>query len=246
LMVTWCALKFHPKETPNIRSFFSGHYQCYGVNIQAASDHLSRFTHFSFAAPGVTGDRAAIKQCSLHDLVEALPRGHCCIGDAAYCPSEHMVPVYQGADKLNSRYDNFNFFASQCRIRVEMAFGMMQMKWGILQQPLGCKMSNMLWLAQAIARLHNYCINERLAAGETNSFELSADLIPGYVPTVPHNNNGDPIDLEGLFAGTFDGYSHLREHMANRVHSLQLERPAQDKKRRHTFDEIGEDVDETV
>ena len=28
-------------EVGNVRSFFSGHYQCYGVNIQAAADHLS-------------------------------------------------------------------------------------------------------------------------------------------------------------------------------------------------------------
>ena len=35
------------KEAKNVRSFFSGHYQCYGVNIQAAADHHCRFIHFS-------------------------------------------------------------------------------------------------------------------------------------------------------------------------------------------------------
>jgi hypothetical protein len=45
------------KEVKNVRSFFSGHYQCYGINIQAAADHQSHFIHLSFAAPGVTGDR---------------------------------------------------------------------------------------------------------------------------------------------------------------------------------------------
>jgi DDE superfamily endonuclease len=120
-------------EVKNVRSFFSGHYQCYGVNIQACADHHSHFVHFAFAAPGVTGDRNAIKQCSLYDLIESLPRGVCIIGDAAYTPTEHMVPIYQGVDKLNAKYDNFNFYASQLRIRVEMAFGIMQSKWGILQ-----------------------------------------------------------------------------------------------------------------
>jgi DDE superfamily endonuclease len=52
------------KEAKNVRAFFSGHYQCYGINIQAATDHQSRFIFLSFAAPGVTGDRTAIKQCS--------------------------------------------------------------------------------------------------------------------------------------------------------------------------------------
>jgi hypothetical protein len=35
------------QEVKNVRSFFSGHYQCYGVNIQAAADHHCRFIHFS-------------------------------------------------------------------------------------------------------------------------------------------------------------------------------------------------------
>jgi DDE superfamily endonuclease len=93
------------KEVQNVRSFFSGHYQCYGVNVQAACDHHSRFTCFAFAAPGVTGDREAIKQCSLYQLIEQLPVGYCVIGDAAYQPTEHMVPVYQGAEKLVPKYD---------------------------------------------------------------------------------------------------------------------------------------------
>lgn len=233
-------------EAANVRSFFSGHYQCYGVNIQAATDHISRFTHFAFAAPGVTGDRAAIKACSLHDLVESLPQGICCIGDAAYAPSEHMVPVYQGVDKLNKKYDNFNFYASQCRIRVEMAFGMMQMKWGILQRPVGCTLHNMLWLAQAIARLHNYCINERIDNGE-QGFDVINEAIPGYVPTVPHNVDGDPILLQALFGGTYEGYSHLREYMANRVERLQLCRPGNSTKRKREEDgNPVEDLDNCI
>jgi DDE superfamily endonuclease len=212
------------EEVKNVRSFFSGHYQCYGVNIQAAADHNSRFIHFSFAAPGVTGDRDAIKQCSLFDLVESLPKGICVIGDAAYQPTEHMVPVYQGVDKLCVKYDNFNFFASQCRIRVEMAFGMMQSKWGILQRPLSCSLSNMLWLVQAIARLHNFCISERLAQQQP-PFEVPDSLVPGYIPAVPHNDDGDPVCLGGAFVGTVDGHSFIREWMATRVEKEHLKRP---------------------
>ena len=221
----------------NVRSFFSGHYQCYGINIQAAADHHSRFIHFSFAAPGVTGDRDAIKQCSLYDLNENLPLGVCCIGDAAYEPTEHMVPIYQGADKLTPKYDNFNFFASQCRIRVEMAFGMMQAKWGILQRPVSCTINNMIWLSQAIARLHNYCINERLELEETAALngELTSiiqDSVSNYIPSVPHDKDGDPVRLNLAFEGINDGYSHLREWMAARVQMKQLQRPKSSKKRK--------------
>ena len=112
-----------------------------------------------------------------------------------------------------------------------MAFGMMQAKWGILQRPLGCSMNNMLWLVQAIARLHNYCINEHLAAS-MDPFDIPDHSIPRYVPSVPHNHDGDPIWLDGrAFEGINDGHSFLREWMVNRVHRKQLKRPAISKKR---------------
>jgi hypothetical protein len=229
-------------EVKNVRSFFSGHYQCYGVNIQAAADHHCRFIHFAFAAPGVTGDRDAIKQCSLYGLVEGLPVGVCVIGDAAYQPTEHMVPVYQGADKLVPKYDDFNFFASQCRIRIEMAFGMMQAKWGILQRPLGCSINNMLWLTQAIARLHNYCINERLAV-TMPPFNIVDSSIPSYIPSVPHREDGDPIHLDHAFAGTNDGHSFIREWMVTRVLKKQLKRPGNNESgtstRKRSFETTG-------
>ena len=44
------------KEAKNVRSFFSGHYQTYGMNIQAACDHLCRFTFLGVAGPGVMSD----------------------------------------------------------------------------------------------------------------------------------------------------------------------------------------------
>jgi hypothetical protein len=230
------------REVKNVRSFFSGHYQCYGVNIQAAADHHCRFIHFAFAAPGVSGDRDAIKQCALHDLIEGLPVGICVIGDAAYQPTEHMVPVYQGADKMKAKYDDFNFYASQCRIRIEMAFGMMQAKWGILQRPLACSINNMLWLAQAIARLHNYCINERLA-NDLAPFEVADNACPTYIPSVPHNGAGDPVQLDHAFSGTNEGFSFLREWMANRVARKQLQRPTNSTRKR-ARDEVGDSTEE--
>jgi DDE superfamily endonuclease len=137
------------KEAANVRVFFSGHYQCYGVNCQAATDHLSQFIYFAVAAPGVSKDRDAVKHCGLKNLIEKLRKGVCVIADAAYELTEHMVPVYQGVDKLKPRHDNFNFYASQVQIRAEMAFGMMTNKWGILQRAIGVSLKNIKWLMQA-------------------------------------------------------------------------------------------------
>ena len=227
------------KEVGNVKSYFSGHYQCYGVNVQAVTDHNSRFIFLAFGSPGVTADRDAIRHCSLNELVESLPFGLCVIGDAAYDASEHMVPVYQGMSRENARNDNFNFYASQCRIRVEMAFGLMQMKWGILQRPLACSLKNARWLIQAVGRLHNYVVNERLAGNEGPEMQAPSDptnTVPSYLPTIPRDDEGNIIDLHPLTSRAVDNTtSELREYMAARVAMLGLERPAKNrlaKKRR--------------
>ena len=44
------------KEEHNVQSYFSGHYQTYGVNIQAACDHNCHFLFIGIAGPGVMGD----------------------------------------------------------------------------------------------------------------------------------------------------------------------------------------------
>ena len=222
-------------EVGNVRSYFSGHYQCYGVNIQAGCDHHSRFVHLAFASPGVTADRYAIRHCNLHKLIQSLPLGICAIGDAAYEASEHLVPIYHGVDRLKERNDNFNFFASQLRIRIEMAFGLMQMKWGVLQRPVQCKLSNVKDLVQGIGRLHNFVITERLLRLGITEKEITG---PGYMPSVPHDENGDPIDIEAVFSSiAHRGYSELRERMADRVERKGLQRPVSNKLKRN-YDQV--------
>jgi hypothetical protein len=50
-----------------------------------------------------------------------------------------MVPVYGGNMAKLKENDTFNFFASQLHIRIEMVFGMMVKKWGILQRPVSVR-----------------------------------------------------------------------------------------------------------
>ena len=150
------------REVNNVRFFFSGHYQMHGMNIQGACDHHCRFTFLGVAGPGVMGDRDAINMVKLGSLVEDLPALYCAIGDCAYTASEHLIPIFRGEMARIPRNDNFNFYASQLRIRIEMAFRLMVKKWGILSRPLSIKMIKVKKLMVAIARLHNFCINERL------------------------------------------------------------------------------------
>ena len=71
------------KEVTNVKAYYSGHYECYGLNCQAACDSSLVFLFFGVIAPGKTNDNTAYPQC--HDLVriiENLPLGLYFVGDA--------------------------------------------------------------------------------------------------------------------------------------------------------------------
>jgi hypothetical protein len=57
--------------------------------------------------------------------------------------------------------DDYNFYHSQLPIRVECAFGMLVHCWGILRSaiPLGITIQKTVALVNALAKLHNYCID---------------------------------------------------------------------------------------
>jgi DDE superfamily endonuclease len=106
--------------------------------------------------------------------IEGLPTGYICIGDCAYQPTENLVPIFGGDLALKKHNDAFNYYASQLRIRIEMAFGLMTRKWGILQRPLSNALFSIKHLICCIARLHNFCIDERLKTAAVTS-SLSVD-----------------------------------------------------------------------
>ena len=212
-------------EAKNVRSFFSGHYQAYGVNVQAAADHHCRFTFVGVAGPGVMPDREAITRTPLHQMVASLPGNFCVIGDCAYRPSEQLVPIFGGASAMLAVHDDWNFYASQCRIRIEMAFGLLNQKWGILQSPLKVKLKNVKRIVLATACLHNFCINER----------IRRVLVPTSLQVL--TQNGFSVYEEGQRArhATIEGvdietdeyrsFSANRIQMVERVRARRLERP---------------------
>jgi hypothetical protein len=46
-------------EVEKVKSYFWGHYQCYGLNMQATCDASCQFTSISVLCPGSTSDRKA-------------------------------------------------------------------------------------------------------------------------------------------------------------------------------------------
>jgi hypothetical protein len=56
------------KSEQNIRSFFSGQYKCFGLNVQAMCDGNSKFTFFANNSPGSTNDIVAYRKLSVFRL----------------------------------------------------------------------------------------------------------------------------------------------------------------------------------
>ncbi|GMF42254.1 unnamed protein product [Phytophthora fragariaefolia] len=111
------------KEVNCVSPFFSGHYQRYGVNVQACVDHRSHFTVISSASPGGMGDALAFTRWELSSIVDDFPVGLFLAGDNASKNTNKLLtpftrPQTASHSKSTSRYrDSFNFHLSQLRIQ---------------------------------------------------------------------------------------------------------------------------------
>ena len=92
-----------------------GHYQKYRINIQACCDAFCHFTYIGVRGPGVIKDCVAVKESGL-EKIESLPPGYICIGDCAYQPTKHVIPIFGGDLALRKENDAFNYYASHLRI----------------------------------------------------------------------------------------------------------------------------------
>jgi DDE superfamily endonuclease len=63
-------------EVGMVTSIYSGHYQCYGINIHAVCDHRCCFTEVCVAAPGGANDIAAFRKTIIPELINNLPVGN--------------------------------------------------------------------------------------------------------------------------------------------------------------------------
>ena len=168
--------------------------------------------------------------------MKKLPPEFVVLGDAAYEPSEELVPMYFGVGKKQEDCDNFNYYASQCRIRIEMAFGLMYNRWGILWRPLRVKMENLKYVMMAIALLHNYTINERLLFELENNedadiYNLKINDTPqvstgtGFCEPTPSTPEYDTITRSKAKDIYLKGHSFIRESMNERIKILNIKRP---------------------
>ena len=145
--------------------FMCGRKKKFGLNCQAVCDVRGRFLDISILYPGSTSDCLAFEGMSLFHRLEQdiLAPGLCLFGDNAYLNSPYMATPY--AATSGGTKDAYNFYHSQLRIRIECAFGMLTHRWAILRSaiPMNVTVHKTVALVLALARLHNYCIDENEA-----------------------------------------------------------------------------------
>jgi hypothetical protein len=172
-------------ECSNPADYYSGHKKAHGMNVQALCDHTLKFRYVCIAGPGKTNDNKAFDRCTnLHAWLRTLPSSYFIVGDNAYSLSNQILTPFKGQQKQDVYNSSYNFYLSQLRIRVEMAFGRMTTKFRIMRTKMYCSLETQSRVIEAVARLHNFIIEEdgigiteqpvRLASGDSldeNDFE---------------------------------------------------------------------------
>jgi len=145
------------------RSFFSGRKHKFGLNMQAICDADCLFLEFWIANQASALDYISFITSEFYNRKlqksNFLARGLVLFGDNAYVSSDCMATPYKSAHR--GLKDDYNFFHSQLRIRIEMAFGMLTQRWGILRKALPARIGILKQIAVtgACVRLHNYCLD---------------------------------------------------------------------------------------
>ena len=212
-------------DASNIRSYYSGHYESYGVNCQAACDSTLKFLYFGVVASGSTNDNIAYAMATeLRDTIEALPLGLYFVGDAAYTLSERLLIPFTGSQRENLNNDAFNFHLSQLRIRIEMAFGRLVIKFRILKKNLECSLQKNVRVIMTCARLHNHIIEHDTQEWNENNEINIDDIGISAMPGAPMNMCYNPTMIEDSFHEIV-GTSQTRVAIVNFIENSFIRRP---------------------
>ena len=166
-------------------------------------------------------------------LMDSLPMGWYGVGDAAYTLSEHLLTPFTGVGRLDPAHDAFNYYLSQLRIRVEMAFGRLVNMFRILNDTIVGSMERVSAILTACTRLHNFIIREdkpftktfATADDEFESFDLppfnNAPFDMSYLPIVPD------ADFE-----IYDEVTYTRDGIVHAIREQDISRPSYNIERR--------------
>ena len=191
----WLCTTDKPGDVNNPADHYSGHYSEYGLDIQAMCDANLESIYFGVVAPGRTNDGRVFHRCErLVSWLNQLPPDYSIVADNAYTLDNNLLVPPSGPARQEPYKRTYNFYLSQLRIRIEMAFGRLTTKWRIFRRRLSYSTPKDSLICMVAAKLHNYIIdgdNIRFRNSYyTKDFDVGAiDGGPrsnrGYLPTLP-------------------------------------------------------------
>jgi hypothetical protein len=208
---------------PNMRDYYSGHYQRFGMNVQAICDAHLRFIYFSVAAPGGMNDIRALHKCiELNRFIDALKDRYFFLGDNAYGLSEKILIPFSGAQKKVIENDSYNYYLSQLRIRIEQAFGLLTTKWRIFRSNLSTDLRTAADIINAASRLHNFVINED---GDVNIVTPDSEEGELIDPMTGASDNLGYLASDNTAATHVTGNSMRRIRIVKELKDRDIQRP---------------------
>ena len=203
--------------------YYCGRKSKFGLNCQAVADVRGRILDLSINYGGASSDLLAFEASSLYHRLERglLAPGLNLYGDNAYLNSSFMATPFPNISK--GPKDDYNFFQSQVRIRVECAFGIFVNRWAILRSiiPAGISIKRTIALIVALAKLHNFCIDETDECMEYDcATEEDSDVAAtsrrrrrqrAVLPLVAAHRQDHGVN-DTVPIGLLDGGDHLLDH----------------------------------
>ena len=198
----------------------------YALLCMAVCDYARRFTFFDISQTPTTHDSLAWAASELGKAVTAgkLPLPFFINADAAFAVSPSIITP-SGVD------DAFDFEQSSNRMPIECAFGILIKRFGVLYKPLRVRFDRRAPLITACMRLHNFCIDERIAEETVSQHGLS-QIQPGRWAATPRfDREGRPLDHLDIVCGPpqrhrGSGPQYVtRDRLMSAIRDAGLERP---------------------
>lgn len=230
-----------PTEVPN-----PARYYCrkgfYALNVQAICDSDCRFLWVAARNPGSTHDSVAYEGTNLAMRIgdNIGSEGWWINGDEAYSSCPNIVTPFPG-QRIEKIKDDFNFWLSNSRIRIEMAFGSLVSRWGIFWRPIRLSVATVAKLVAVAMRINNLCLDDRTTAKPRTVQDRYGDRTARYVDGASMANyNQDAPDGPFVYFISELAEQHtnsattaqtqvtraLRDTMAYRLQDNHYERPA--------------------
>ena len=216
----WLCITEMPWDVHNPVDYRSGHYQRYGLNVQAMCDANLRIIYFFICGPGKMNDAKAFRR--LHGLqkwLESLEGDEFISSDNAYTLTKRVIIPFSGGEKFEPYKLVFCFLLCQLRIRIKMTFGRLTTKWRIFRSNLTFSTPKNSLICRVGARLHNYVINYNIRNKQVTK-NVVDPLLDG-----PDNNLGYLAMNENIGRVSVAVDTTRRAEMLNNIIDMELQRP---------------------